>query len=239
SEVPYGYRIARLLLLHIVVELPPAGFHQQRVPVEVVARVQSDGHFIRLLPRRLALRLQHSQLLEELLEIDLRLLHRSDSGARRQGGGGRGTTRRRRRLGVVELLKPLVDGVDVVLGVEVEEAAGGHHGRVPLGGKPLEPYGGLAAVGAEVGKVEVGVGAVEAAGSLVVGQSRLLGGGEGAEPEAGPLPGLPDLGHPLAPRPLPDSAVLAGGVLGAAFAAGGALALLPRPEGRLSEVVVH
>lgn len=130
--------------------------------------------------------------------------------------------------------------MDVVLGVEVEEAAGGHHGRVPLGGKPLEPNGGLAdgagaAVGAEVGKVEVGVGAVEAAGSLVVGQSRLLGGGEGAEPEAGPLPGLPDLGHPLAPRPLPDSAVPAGGVLGAAFAAGGAL--LPRPEGCLSEVV--
>ncbi|CAL9115848.1 unnamed protein product, partial [Musa textilis] len=233
SEVPYGYRIARLPPLHIdLVELPPAVLRQQRVPVEVVARVRSRASRVRLLlPRRRALRrLQHSQLLEELLEIDLGLLHRSDGG----GGGGRGITRR--RLGeVVELLKPLVDGVDVVLGVEVEEAAGGgRHGRVPLGGKP---DGGGLAVGAEMGKVEVGVGAEEAAGGLVVGQSRLLGGGEGAEPEAGPLPGLPDLGHPLAPRPLPHSAVLAGGVLGAASAAGGAL--LPRPEGCPSEGVVH
>lgn len=130
--------------------------------------------------------------------------------------------------------------MNVVLGIEVEEAASGHRGREALGREPLEPMGGLADdggadVGAEVGEVDVGVGAVEAAGGLVVGQRGLFGGGERSQPEAGPLLGLPDLCHPLAPGPLPDTAVFAGGVLGPAFAAGGAF--LPRPDRGLSEVV--
>lgn len=52
--------------------------------------------------------------------------------------------------------------------------------------------------GAEVRQVEESVGVVEPARGLVVGERGLLGGGEGAEPEAGALVGLSDLGHPLA-----------------------------------------
>lgn len=134
--------------------------------------------------------------------------------------------------------------MDVVLSVEVKKAAGGDHGGEVLGREPFEPVRGLAddggradVGGTEVGEVEVGIWAVEAAGGLVVGHGSLLGGGEGAEPEPGALLGLPDLGHPLAPRPLPHSPVLAGGVLGASLASGGAL--LPWPQRGESSGVVH
>lgn len=75
-------------------------------------------------------------------------------------------------------------------------------------------------------QVEEGVGPVEPARGLVVGERGLLGGGEGAEPEAGALVGLADLGHPLAPRPLAHAAVLARRVLRAALPP--RRALLPR-----------
>jgi hypothetical protein len=85
--------------------------------------------------------------------------------------------------------------------------------RRPGGGsqppKPLVHGGGGDDGGAEVRQVEEGVGAVEPALSLVVGERGLLGSGEGAEPEAGALVGLSDLGHPLAPRPLAHARVLA------------------------------
>jgi hypothetical protein len=44
-----------------------------------------------------------------------------------------------------------------------------------------------------VRQVEEGVGAVEPARDLVVGERGLLGSGEGAEPKAGALVGLSDL----------------------------------------------
>lgn len=72
--------------------------------------------------------------------------------------------------------------------------------------------------GSEVGEIEVGVGAVETPGGFVVGQGGLFGCGEGAEPEAGPLLGLADLGDPLAPGSLADAPVLAGCILGSPFA---------------------
>lgn len=134
--------------------------------------------------------------------------------------------------------------MDVVLSVEVKKATRGDHGGEVLGREPFQAVRGLAddggrvdVGGTEVGEVEVGIRAVEAAGGLVVGHGGLLGGGEGAEPEPGTLLGLPDLGHPLAPRPLPHSPVLAGGVLGAALASGGAF--LPRPQGGEFSDVVH
>jgi hypothetical protein len=230
--------------------------------------------------------LEHADLLQELPEVELRLV-RAGAGAlarvgvvvgrhrgrghrllqgleaghgRRQsrvgsnaavgdGGAGRGGGRERRaelvgsnsraalrRLGgrraVLELLQPLVDDVDVVLRVEVEEAVcrDGGRGGTPGGGRePPEPLvrgGGGGDGGAEVRQVEEGVGPVEPARGLVVGERGLLGGGEGAEPEAGALVGLADLGHPLAPRPLAHAAVLARRVLRAALPP--RRALLPR-----------
>jgi hypothetical protein len=57
------------------------------------------------------------------------------------------------------------------------------------------------------GEVEVRARAVEEERGAVVGAGGVLGGGEGAEPLARPLPRLPDLRHPLAPAPLPHAAV--------------------------------
>lgn len=172
-----------------------------------------------------------------------------DGGAGRRGGerrrrrvGARRRTRRRlgrRRRRVLELLQPLVYDVDVVLRVEVEEAVGGDGGGAPpCGGGGREPPEALVrgggGGGAEVGQVEEGVGAVEPPRGLVVGERRLLGGGEGAEPEARPLVGLADLGYPLPPRPLPHAAVLARRVLRPALPP--RRPLLPRP---LPPVALH
>jgi hypothetical protein len=144
------------------------------------------------------------------------------------GGAGRRGGRCREMIGgravVLELLQPLVDDVHVVLRVEVEQAVGRDGGA--SGGGSWEPpkplvrvagAGGGDSRGAEVRQVEEDVGPVEPARGLVVGERGLLGGGEGAEPEAGALVGLSDLGHPLAPRPLPHAAVLARRVLRAAL----------------------
>jgi hypothetical protein len=242
---------------------------------------------------------EHADLLQELPEVDLRLVrggragaalarlgvvdrphgdrgHRllqgveaghgrsrvhvgdDDDGAGRRGGHrremiGRGELlvrgrrrnaqrRRRRRLGwravILELLQPLVDDAHVVLRVEVEQAVGRDGGGAPgRGREPPEPLvrgGGGYGGGAEVRQVEEGVGAVEPARGLVVGERGLLGGGEGAEPEAGALVGLSDLGHPLAPRPLAHAAVLARRVLRAALPP--RRALLPRA---LAAVALH
>jgi len=64
-----------------------------------------------------------------------------------------------------------------------------------------------AAGGGVVGEVEARRVAAEAVGGLVVGERRLLGGVEGAEPEAGAVAREADLRHPLAPVPLPHAAV--------------------------------
>jgi hypothetical protein len=100
-----------------------------------------------------------------------------------------------------------------VLRVEVEQAIGWDGGGAPGGGSeppnPLVCGDGGDGGGAEVRQVEEGVGAVEPARGLVVGERDLLDNCEGAEPEAGALVGLSDLGHPLAPRPLAPATVLA------------------------------
>ena len=87
--------------------------------------------------------------------------------------------------------------VYVVLRVEVEQAVGRDGGGAPGGGseppKPLVRGRGGDIGGAEVRQVEEGVGAVEPARDLVVGERGLLGSGKGAEPEAGALVGLSDL----------------------------------------------
>lgn len=67
-------------------------------------------------------------------------------------------------------------------------------------------------------EVELGAGAVEDEGGAVVGTSGVLGGGEGAEPLAGALARLADLGDPLAPAALADAAVAELGVVGPTFA---------------------
>ena len=72
--------------------------------------------------------------------------------------------------------------VYVVLRVEVEQVVGRDGGGAPGGGsEPPKPL------------VEEGVGAVEPARDLVVGERGLLDSGEGAEPKAGALVGLSDL----------------------------------------------
>jgi hypothetical protein len=87
--------------------------------------------------------------------------------------------------------------VYVVLRVEVEQVVGRDGGGAPGGGseppKPLVRGDGGDSGGAEVRQVEEGVGAVEPARDLVVGERGLLGSGKGAEPEAGALVGLSDL----------------------------------------------
>jgi hypothetical protein len=132
-----------------------------------------------------------------------------------------------------------VDDAHVVLRIEVEQAVGRDGGGAPGGGRePPEPLvrgGGGDGGGAEVRQVEEGVGPVEPARGLVVGERGLLGGGEGAEPEAGAFVGLSDLGHPLAPRPLAHAAVLARRVLRAALPPR-RRALLPRA---LAAVALH
>lgn len=97
--------------------------------------------------------------------------------------------------------------------------------------------GGGGGGGDEMGEVKVRVGAVESSGSLIVCHGSLLGGGEGAKPEAGALLGLADLCDPFPPGALADAAVLARGVLRAPLAAG--RALLPRPHRRGFSHVVH
>ena len=57
------------------------------------------------------------------------------------------------------------------------------------------------------GEVELGLGAADVARRDVVGAGGLLGGGEGAEPDAGALPRVADLRRPASPRPAPDAAV--------------------------------
>ncbi|CAD5173779.1 unnamed protein product [Musa acuminata subsp. malaccensis] len=60
-----------------------------------------------------------------------------------------------------------------------------------------------------VGEVEHGEGAPHLEGGLVVGTGGLLGGAEGAEPDAGAVPtGVTDLRRILPPRPASDAAVL-------------------------------
>jgi hypothetical protein len=62
--------------------------------------------------------------------------------------------------------------------------------------------------GGAVGEVDLGLGAPDAPGGAVVGARGGLGGGVGAEPDADALHRVADLRRPLAPRPLPDAAVL-------------------------------
>jgi hypothetical protein len=59
----------------------------------------------------------------------------------------------------------------------------------------------------QVGEVEARVLAAELEGLAVVGHGGVLGGVEGAEPEARAFPGEADLRHPLAPVALPHAAV--------------------------------
>lgn len=67
-------------------------------------------------------------------------------------------------------------------------------------------------------EVELGPGAVEDEGGAVVCTGGVLGGGEGAEPLAGALAGLADLGDPLPPAALADAAVAELAVVGAPLA---------------------
>ena len=66
-------------------------------------------------------------------------------------------------------------------------------------------------------KVELSAGSVQHDSGAVVGTSGVLGCGEGAEPFTGPLSGLSDLGHPLAPAPLSDSSVAEFAVIGSSL----------------------
>jgi hypothetical protein len=63
------------------------------------------------------------------------------------------------------------------------------------------------------GEVDLGLAAAEAARLHVVGPGGVLGGAEGAEPDAGALVRVADLRRPLAPGPLPDAAELAPALL--------------------------
>jgi len=74
--------------------------------------------------------------------------------------------------------------------------------------------GGGGCVG-EKGEVGFGFGAAEVAGGGVVGSGGFLGGVEGAEPDAGFLAGVADLGGVAAPGALADAAVvnLVGGIV--------------------------
>ena len=56
------------------------------------------------------------------------------------------------------------------------------------------------------GEVGFGFGAAEVAGGGVIGAGGVLGGVEGAEPDAGLLAGVTDLGGVAAPWSLPDAA---------------------------------
>jgi hypothetical protein len=71
----------------------------------------------------------------------------------------------------------------------------------------VERAGEVRAAAAEGWEVEARRVAAEAEGRLVVGDRRVLGGVEGAEPQPRSVPGQPDLRHPLAPVPLPHAAV--------------------------------
>lgn len=58
-----------------------------------------------------------------------------------------------------------------------------------------------------LGEVELGAAPAEAERGGVVGARRVLGGAEGAQPDARRLPRVPDLRRPLAPQPPPHPAV--------------------------------
>jgi len=63
------------------------------------------------------------------------------------------------------------------------------------------------------GEVDLGLAAAEAACLDVVGPGGVLGGVEGAEPDAGALVRVADLRRPLAPGALPDAAEVAAAAL--------------------------
>lgn len=75
-----------------------------------------------------------------------------------------------------------------------------------------------------MGEIEAGAVAVEGPSGVVVGACGVVGGAECAEPEASSVVRHADLGHPLAPRPLPHAAIRAEGILRPAFAFHAALA---------------
>lgn len=95
------------------------------------------------------------------------------------------------------------------------QSGGVHPGTHLDGFPPDEGGGGRGAVGAGViegedvfGKVEASGAAAEEEYGSIVGSCGGEGGGVGAEPDARPLVGLPDLGHPLTPLPHPHAPVL-------------------------------
>jgi len=130
---------------------------------------------------------------------------------RREGG--------RRRAGGVYRLVALRRGRGRRGLGRVRGCGGGGGGLGGLGGEALVDGGELGVDGgverarevrtaaAEGREVEARRVAAEAEGRLVVGERRVLGGVEGAEPQPRPIPGQPDLRHPLAPVPLPNAAV--------------------------------
>ena len=67
-------------------------------------------------------------------------------------------------------------------------------------------------------KIELSPRAIEYDGGAVVGSSRVLSGGESAEPLAGPFSGLTDLGDPFSPASLPHPAIPKFVVVGTTFA---------------------
>lgn len=78
--------------------------------------------------------------------------------------------------------------------------------------------GGLRGIRAGRLEVELSPGAVENDGGAVVSARCVLGGGEGAEPLAGALTRLADLGDPFAPAALSDATVAELVVVGTTFA---------------------
>lgn len=68
-------------------------------------------------------------------------------------------------------------------------------------------------------EVELSSGAVQHNGGSVIGAGGVFGSGECAEPAAGTLTWLADLGHPFAPAALADPSVLELAVVGPALAA--------------------
>ena len=143
---------------------------------------------------------------------------------------------RRRREGRGEkamrsckLLKPLVNKIKTRLSIEIKHkgcrAGMREHRNELFRRNPFEEIRFRSIINVitrkimkQMGKIKISIRAIELSGSLIISHGGFFSSGKRTKPEPRALLGLPYLGHPLAPSALPDAAVLAGGVLRAAFA---------------------
>jgi len=162
-----------------------------------------EAHVV--VPRRrareqLARRGPVSEVEEEVGEVEQRVVGVVQRRCRRWRGGGGDVVG-----GGAGVRATVVVGAGCIGGRCREVRGGGERG----GGLDVLGRGGGRAreLARELREVEVRGAALDRQRGHVVGARRHLGGGEGAEPDARLLAGLPDLRHPLAPGPHAHAAV--------------------------------